>query len=51
MNRVVVVAETQRVDMYMFFGRGGKPTYAGDYGVMACEVSLAGFAAEDLVGV
>ena len=30
---------------------GEKATYAGDDGVMACEVGFAAFAAEDLVGV
>ena len=30
---------------------GEKATYAGDYGVVACEVGLAAFAAENLVGV
>ena len=28
-----------------------KATYARHYGVVACEVGLAAFAAEDLVGV
>ena len=44
----MVVAETIGLTCTCF---GEKATYAGDYGVMACEVGLAGFAAENFVGV